>query len=161
GDAGRIGQGAGRIGVARDHAHLGAGDEVLAGRDEHRADRRDHRADRIRRDRAGLRLDSRAEDPGPLAHLARLHCPRPNSSAAGRTAARLVSAEGGGTGDAVAARQFWIGLGLVAATVLIGLVWVRREPVYALGLALAAVAFLGPATRPWYALWALIPLAVT
>jgi hypothetical protein len=82
------------------------------------------------------------------------------SSAVGRTAAALVIAEGGRTADAVAARQFWVSLGVAAAIVLIGLVWVRREPIFAAGLALAAVAFLGPATRPWYALWALIPLAV-
>jgi hypothetical protein len=59
-------------------------------------------------------------------------------------------------------REFWTSLGVVTAIVLIGLMWQRRDrlgPVYALGLALAAVAFLGPATRPWYALWGLIPIA--
>ncbi len=34
-------------------------------------------------------------------------------------------------------------------------------PVWALGLGLAALALLGPATRPWYLLWGVIPLAVS
>jgi hypothetical protein len=53
----------------------------------------------------------------------------------------------------------WIG---VVATVVIGLVfWWRKRgsPVYALGLSLAGLAILGPATRPWYLLWGLIPIA--
>jgi hypothetical protein len=53
----------------------------------------------------------------------------------------------------------WIGL---AATLVIGLVfWIRqrRRPVYVLGVWLVTLALLGPATRPWYLLWGLIPLA--
>ncbi|CAM5579690.1 alpha-(1-_6)-mannopyranosyltransferase A [Streptomyces purpurascens] len=41
------------------------------------------------------------------------------------------------------------------------LIWLRLRPrpVYALGLSLAAVAALGPAIRPWYALWGLFLIA--
>ncbi|MBV1855262.1 polyprenol phosphomannose-dependent alpha 1,6 mannosyltransferase MptB [Catellatospora tritici] len=35
----------------------------------------------------------------------------------------------------------------------------RFGPVYALGLSLTALALLGPALRPWYLLWGLIPIA--
>jgi alpha-1,6-mannosyltransferase len=40
-------------------------------------------------------------------------------------------------------------------------IWLRLRmwPVYALGLSLAAVAALGPAIRPWYALWGLFLIA--
>jgi hypothetical protein len=41
-------------------------------------------------------------------------------------------------------------------------IWLRSprlSPVYALGLSLAAVAVLGPAIRPWYALWGLFLIA--
>lgn len=54
----------------------------------------------------------------------------------------------------------WIGLGAAALAGVV--VWLRRptlSPVYALGLTLAALAMLGPATRPWYLLWGLIPIA--
>ncbi|MGW0613338.1 polyprenol phosphomannose-dependent alpha 1,6 mannosyltransferase MptB [Streptomyces sp. NPDC002788] len=55
----------------------------------------------------------------------------------------------------------WHTLGIVAAAVAIGLIWLRLRPrpVYALGLSLAAVAGLGPAIRPWYALWGLFLIA--
>ncbi|MFI6206280.1 polyprenol phosphomannose-dependent alpha 1,6 mannosyltransferase MptB [Streptomyces sp. NPDC051041] len=46
----------------------------------------------------------------------------------------------------------------VAATVVIWL-RLRPRPLYALGLSLAAVAALGPAIRPWYALWGLFLIA--
>ncbi len=40
-------------------------------------------------------------------------------------------------------------------------IWLRLRPgpIYALGLSLAVVAVLGPAIRPWYALWGLFPIA--
>jgi alpha-1,6-mannosyltransferase len=41
-------------------------------------------------------------------------------------------------------------------------VWLLRRrlgPVYALGLSLVALALLGPAIRPWYLLWGLVPIA--
>ncbi|NGO41636.1 polyprenol phosphomannose-dependent alpha 1,6 mannosyltransferase MptB [Streptomyces ureilyticus] len=56
----------------------------------------------------------------------------------------------------------WHALGLVATVVVILAIWLRRprlSPVYALGLSLATVAVLGPAIRPWYALWGLFLIA--
>ncbi|MFB7287474.1 polyprenol phosphomannose-dependent alpha 1,6 mannosyltransferase MptB [Actinacidiphila glaucinigra] len=57
----------------------------------------------------------------------------------------------------------WRLLGMAAAALVIAAVWFFRErlgPVYALGISLLAVALLGPAIRPWYLLWGLVPLAV-
>ncbi|GAB3528898.1 alpha-(1-_6)-mannopyranosyltransferase A [Phytohabitans suffuscus] len=54
----------------------------------------------------------------------------------------------------------WIGLG--AAVVAGAILWLRRThigPVYAVGLGLGAIVLFGPALRPWYLLWALVPLA--
>ncbi|MFD5480522.1 polyprenol phosphomannose-dependent alpha 1,6 mannosyltransferase MptB [Streptomyces hawaiiensis] len=55
----------------------------------------------------------------------------------------------------------WHTLGILTAAVAIVLIWLRLRPrpVYALGLSLAAVAALGPAIRPWYALWGLFLIA--
>jgi alpha-1,6-mannosyltransferase len=55
----------------------------------------------------------------------------------------------------------WHALGIVAAVVAIVLIWLRLRPrpVYALGLSLAALAALGPAIRPWYALWGVFLIA--
>ncbi|WP_432118605.1 polyprenol phosphomannose-dependent alpha 1,6 mannosyltransferase MptB [Streptomyces sp. bgisy032] len=55
----------------------------------------------------------------------------------------------------------WHTLGIVTAVAAIALIWLRLRPrpVYALGLSLAAVAALGPAIRPWYALWGLFLVA--
>ncbi|GGV79391.1 polyprenol phosphomannose-dependent alpha 1,6 mannosyltransferase MptB [Streptomyces massasporeus] len=55
----------------------------------------------------------------------------------------------------------WHALGIAAAVIAIALIWLRLRlrPVYALGLSLAAVAALGPAIRPWYALWGLFLIA--
>ncbi|MFF7549234.1 polyprenol phosphomannose-dependent alpha 1,6 mannosyltransferase MptB [Streptomyces canus] len=55
----------------------------------------------------------------------------------------------------------WHALGVVIAVVAIGHIWLRLRPrpVYALGLSLATVAALGPAIRPWYALWGLFLIA--
>ncbi|MGW0988833.1 polyprenol phosphomannose-dependent alpha 1,6 mannosyltransferase MptB [Streptomyces sp. NPDC002486] len=55
----------------------------------------------------------------------------------------------------------WHALGVVAAVIAIALIWLRLRlrPVYALGLSLAAVAALGPAIRPWYALWGVFLIA--
>ncbi|MGP4046613.1 polyprenol phosphomannose-dependent alpha 1,6 mannosyltransferase MptB [Streptomyces sp. 2A115] len=56
----------------------------------------------------------------------------------------------------------WHALGLAATVVAVLAIWLRRprlSPVYALGLSLAAVAVLGPAIRPWYALWGLFLIA--
>lgn len=56
---------------------------------------------------------------------------------------------------------FWHALGVVTAVAVIGHIWLRLRPrpVYALGLSLATVAALGPAIRPWYALWGLFLIA--
>ncbi|MFD3500355.1 polyprenol phosphomannose-dependent alpha 1,6 mannosyltransferase MptB [Streptomyces sp. NPDC058678] len=55
----------------------------------------------------------------------------------------------------------WHAFGIVAAVVGVLVIWLRLRPrpVYALGLSLATVAALGPAIRPWYALWALFLIA--
>jgi alpha-1,6-mannosyltransferase len=55
----------------------------------------------------------------------------------------------------------WHAFGIVTAVAVIGCIWLRLRPrpVYALGLSLAAVAALGPAVRPWYALWGLFLIA--
>ncbi|MFI6932887.1 polyprenol phosphomannose-dependent alpha 1,6 mannosyltransferase MptB [Streptomyces sp. NPDC050287] len=55
----------------------------------------------------------------------------------------------------------WHAFGVVAAGVSVLVIWLRLRPrpVYALGLSLAAVAALGPAIRPWYALWGLFLIA--
>ncbi|MFC8198812.1 polyprenol phosphomannose-dependent alpha 1,6 mannosyltransferase MptB [Streptomyces sp. NPDC057298] len=56
----------------------------------------------------------------------------------------------------------WHALGLAVTAVAVLVIWLRRprpSPVYALGLSLATVAVLGPAVRPWYALWGLFLIA--
>ncbi|MFC3502633.1 polyprenol phosphomannose-dependent alpha 1,6 mannosyltransferase MptB [Micromonospora krabiensis] len=82
------------------------------------------------------------------------------SSALGRGASRLAAALGLDLGDGP--MRLCLALGLVAALAAAGTAWWRRRrlgPAYAVGLALAAVALLGPATRPWYALWGLVLIA--
>ncbi|MPY49077.1 polyprenol phosphomannose-dependent alpha 1,6 mannosyltransferase MptB [Streptomyces acidicola] len=55
----------------------------------------------------------------------------------------------------------WHAVGLVATAAVVLYIWLklRPSPVYALGLSLAVVAVLGPAIRPWYALWGLFLIA--
>ncbi|AMW08666.1 hypothetical protein A4E84_03565 [Streptomyces qaidamensis] len=66
-----------------------------------------------------------------------------------------------GSGLAPLAVPAWHALGIATAVTAIVLIWLRLRPrpVYALGLSLAAVAALGPAIRPWYALWGLFLIA--
>ncbi|MER5474007.1 polyprenol phosphomannose-dependent alpha 1,6 mannosyltransferase MptB [Streptomyces sp. NPDC002685] len=66
-----------------------------------------------------------------------------------------------GSGLAPLAMPAWHAAGLVATVGLLLFIWLRLRPhpVYALGLSLAAVAVLGPAIRPWYALWGLFLIA--
>ncbi|MFE8961341.1 polyprenol phosphomannose-dependent alpha 1,6 mannosyltransferase MptB [Streptomyces iakyrus] len=66
-----------------------------------------------------------------------------------------------GSGLAPLAVPVWHALGILTAVTAIALIWLRLRPrpVYALGLSLAAVAALGPAIRPWYALWGLFLIA--
>ncbi|MFJ2236452.1 polyprenol phosphomannose-dependent alpha 1,6 mannosyltransferase MptB [Streptomyces sp. NPDC087859] len=55
----------------------------------------------------------------------------------------------------------WHALGIAAAGLTVLAIWLRLRPrpVYALGLSLVTVAALGPAIRPWYALWGLFLIA--
>ncbi|MFF7236779.1 polyprenol phosphomannose-dependent alpha 1,6 mannosyltransferase MptB [Streptomyces collinus] len=66
-----------------------------------------------------------------------------------------------GSGLAPLAVPAWHLLGLAATAAAVSLIWLRLRPhpVYALGLSLLAVAVLGPAIRPWYALWGLFLIA--
>ncbi|MFH9983445.1 polyprenol phosphomannose-dependent alpha 1,6 mannosyltransferase MptB [Streptomyces sp. NPDC017179] len=65
------------------------------------------------------------------------------------------------SGLAPLATPFWHAAGLLATLAVVLFIWLRLRPgpVYALGLSLAAVAVLGPAIRPWYALWGLFLIA--
>ncbi len=55
----------------------------------------------------------------------------------------------------------WRAAGLLVTLAVVLFIWLRLRPgpVYALGLSLAVVALLGPAVRPWYALWGLFLIA--
>jgi len=64
-----------------------------------------------------------------------------------------------GTAHAV---PMWRWIGLAAAAAAGAVLWLRRTrlgPVYAVGLGLGAIVLFGPAMRPWYLLWGLVPLA--
>jgi hypothetical protein len=64
-----------------------------------------------------------------------------------------------GTAHAV---PLWRWIGLTAAVAVGAVLWLRRAhlgPVYAVGLGLGAIVLFGPALRPWYLLWGLVPLA--
>jgi alpha-1,6-mannosyltransferase len=70
------------------------------------------------------------------------------------------TAEGVGSPFAI---EVWRWAGVLATVVSAGLVGAYRERVGALpglGLVLLAVVFFGPALRPWYVIWGLVPLAV-
>ncbi|MFG2344856.1 polyprenol phosphomannose-dependent alpha 1,6 mannosyltransferase MptB [Streptomyces phaeochromogenes] len=82
------------------------------------------------------------------------------TSVLGRATGALL--QGLGSDLAPFALPAWHALGLVATAVAVLAIWLRSprfSPVYALGLSLAAVAVLGPAIRPWYALWGLFLIA--
>ncbi|MET7699625.1 polyprenol phosphomannose-dependent alpha 1,6 mannosyltransferase MptB [Streptomyces sp. NPDC005485] len=66
-----------------------------------------------------------------------------------------------GSGLAPLAVPLWQAAGLTATALLLLFIWLRLKPgpVHALGLSLAALAALGPAIRPWYALWGLFLIA--
>ncbi|GAA2480639.1 polyprenol phosphomannose-dependent alpha 1,6 mannosyltransferase MptB [Winogradskya humida] len=71
-----------------------------------------------------------------------------------------LTAEGVGSPFAI---EVWRWAGVLATVVSAGLVWAYRERIGALpglGLVLLAVVIFGPALRPWYVIWALVPLAV-
>jgi hypothetical protein len=78
----------------------------------------------------------------------------------GRLTQLIMQANGIGSADQ--ATVVWRVVGVLAVVVLGVLLWlyrVRFGPIYALGLALTALAVLGPSIRPWYLLWGLVPLA--
>jgi alpha-1,6-mannosyltransferase len=82
------------------------------------------------------------------------------TSVLGRATGALL--QGLGSDLAPFALPAWHALGLVATAVAVLAIWLRSprfSPVYALGLSLATVAVLGPAIRPWYALWGLFLIA--
>ncbi|MFF5174650.1 polyprenol phosphomannose-dependent alpha 1,6 mannosyltransferase MptB [Micromonospora sp. NPDC000089] len=82
------------------------------------------------------------------------------SSALGRASDRALRGLGLDLGEGP--MRFWVWGGLLGVLAVAGYAWHRRHqlgPAYALGLTLAAVALLGPVTRPWYGLWGLVPLA--
>jgi alpha-1,6-mannosyltransferase len=58
--------------------------------------------------------------------------------------------------------EVWRWAGLLAMVIVAGVVWTYRSrlgPVYCLGIVLTAVVVFGPAIRPWYVVWGLVPLA--
>ncbi|MGW4379597.1 polyprenol phosphomannose-dependent alpha 1,6 mannosyltransferase MptB [Kitasatospora sp. NPDC004531] len=81
------------------------------------------------------------------------------TSSLGRLAADLTGTPADST--VAVARALGLALAALAITLLAGRV-VRRdsEPVAALALAFAVLVALGPAFRPWYALWAVLPAAL-
>jgi alpha-1,6-mannosyltransferase len=82
------------------------------------------------------------------------------SSALGRATRLLLETIGADV--ASQAMSLWRWIGLAAAMVAGLVVWLRRDqlgPVYALGLGLGGVVVFGPALRPWYLLWGLVPIA--
>jgi alpha-1,6-mannosyltransferase len=81
------------------------------------------------------------------------------TSTLGRWTAHLLTHDAVG---AALAEGLWRWAGVLATLVVAGLVWIFRDrlgPVYGLGIVLVAVVAFGPAIRPWYVLWGLVPLA--
>lgn len=82
------------------------------------------------------------------------------TSALGRTTASLLAAFDASLGTAPVTG--WRLAGMCAAAAAALLVWHRRRavgPVQGVGLVLGGVVVFGPAVRPWYLLWAVVPLA--
>jgi hypothetical protein len=79
------------------------------------------------------------------------------SSTLGRLSGEVLSAIGSDLAQLALPAWRWIGIAAAALTALVA--WTRQSPVYALGLSLAGFALFGPAIRPWYLLWGLIPIA--
>jgi alpha-1,6-mannosyltransferase len=77
----------------------------------------------------------------------------------GRWTANLLTHDAVG---AALAEGVWRWAGVLATLIVATLVWTFRArlgPVYGLGIVLVAVVAFGPAIRPWYVVWGLVPLA--
>ena len=77
----------------------------------------------------------------------------------GRWTATLITHDDVGAALAV---QLWRWAGILATLVVAALVvvhWQRLGPLPALGVVLLALVAFGPAFRPWYLIWGLVPLA--
>jgi hypothetical protein len=79
------------------------------------------------------------------------------SNALGHLSVEVLSTIGSDLAQIAVPVWRWIGITAASVTALVA--WHRQSPVYALGLSLAGFALLGPAIRPWYLLWGLIPIA--
>ena len=83
-----------------------------------------------------------------------------DTSVLGRLTELLMQSYNLGTSEL--AVPLWRMAGIIAVGVVAVLLWVYRVrfgALYALGLALTALAVLGPSIRPWYLLWGLVPIA--
>jgi hypothetical protein len=82
------------------------------------------------------------------------------SSVLGRATAHILTNFGSDLAGTAVPAWRWIGLAATVAAAVFAW-WYRSVlgPVQAVGLALGAVAVFGPATRPWYLLWGVVPLA--
>jgi alpha-1,6-mannosyltransferase len=77
----------------------------------------------------------------------------------GRWTAAMLAHDDVGAALAV---HLWRWAGLLATLIVAGLVWTYRNrlgPLSGLGIVLVAVVVFGPALRPWYVIWGLVPLA--
>jgi hypothetical protein len=77
----------------------------------------------------------------------------------GRWTADMLAHDDVGAALAV---QLWRWAGVLATLIVAGLVWTYRErlgPMCGLGIVLVALVVFGPALRPWYVIWGLVPLA--
>jgi hypothetical protein len=77
----------------------------------------------------------------------------------GRWTADLLAHDDMGAALAI---SLWRWAGVLATLIVAALVWTYRHrlgPLYGLGIVLVALVIFGPALRPWYVIWGLIPLA--
>ncbi|GAA0490095.1 hypothetical protein Ade02nite_24410 [Paractinoplanes deccanensis] len=77
----------------------------------------------------------------------------------GRATAGLLEDDGVG---AAFTQNLWRWAGVLATLIVAGLVWSQIKELgvlYGLGIVLVAVVVFGPALRPWYLIWGLVPLA--
>jgi hypothetical protein len=77
----------------------------------------------------------------------------------GRWTAGLLAHDDVGAALAV---SVWRWAGVLATLIVAALVWTYRHrlgPLYGLGIVLVALVVFGPALRPWYVIWGVVPLA--